>query len=142
MKVIGCGNAERGDDRAGLLVAERLRQLGFRAEAHFGDSLSLFEKWSAADRVVVVDAVMTGAPPGTVFAWDRELPHVPDGLSVSSHGFDIAKALELAQALEKLPAHLRIYGIEGRQFELGSNLSPEVERAVEAVVQRIAAQPF
>jgi len=142
MKVIGCGNAERGDDRAGLLVAERLRQLGFRAEAHIGDSLSLFEKWSAADRVVVVDAVMTGAPPGTVFAWDRELPHVPDGLSVSSHGFDIAKALELAQTLEKLPAHLRIYGIEGRQFELGSNLSPEVERAVEAVVQRIAAQPF
>ena len=31
MLVIGCGNLDRGDDGAGVRVAERLRKLGFDA---------------------------------------------------------------------------------------------------------------
>ena len=32
MLIIGCGNRTRGDDGAGVLVAERLRKLGIEAE--------------------------------------------------------------------------------------------------------------
>lgn len=138
MKIIGCGNPDRGDDQAGLVVSERLRQLGLNAETHGGDPLSLLEKWGADDNVIVVDAIMTGAPAGTVLVWDRGLPPVCGGLAVSSHGFDIGKGIELAQALKRLPARLRVYGIEGRQFERGANISPEVERAIELVVRQIS----
>lgn len=137
MKIIGCGNRDRGDDQAGLLVSERLRELGLDAETYAGDPLSLFQRWSAYDNVIVVDAILTGAPAGTVRVWDRELPHVSGGLVVSSHGFDIGKGIELAQALNRLPARLRVYGIEGRQFDQGAGISPEVERAVESVVRQI-----
>jgi hydrogenase maturation protease len=138
MKIIGCGNPDRGDDQAGIAVSERLRELGFEAEAHTGDPLLLLEKWHADDDVILVDATSSGAPAGTVRQWDCEIPAV-HGSGVSSHGFDVGKAIELAQVLHRLPTRLRVYGIEGCQFERGARVSPEVDQAIDDVVQRIAA---
>jgi len=142
MKIIGCGNQERGDDQAGLVVATRLRQAGLDAEVHTGDALSLIEKWGAADDVILIDAVVSGRAAGTVHVWDSalpgsELPNAAGGSAVSSHGFDIARAIELARGLGKLPLRLRIYGVEGLNFERGTNMSPEVSAAVDRVVQKI-----
>ena len=140
MKVIGCGNPDRGDDQAGLLVSEQLRKYGVQAEIHLGDPLSLLEKWRSDDDVILVDAMMTGAPVGSVRTWDDRLPRLSAHLEISSHGFDIGKAIELARALKKLPARLRIYGIEGRRFERGAKISTEVGQAVETLARQIAAE--
>ncbi len=57
---IGFGNANRGDDAAGLLAAQRLLE---RAPAHVtvkgvaGDGARLLEAWLGFDRAVVIDAV-------------------------------------------------------------------------------------
>jgi len=139
MKIIGCGNPDRGDDQAGVVVSERLRKLGFEACAHTGDPLAMIERWRSDDDVIVVDAVVTGAPAGTVQVWDGRLPPMAPGAAASSHGFDIGKAIELARILNRLPASLRIYGIEARQFDRRASLSPEVESATELVIQRISA---
>jgi len=135
MRIIGCGNRDRGDDGAGVLVAERLRGLGLEAEARSGEALDLIEAWSGADDVVVVDAVVTGAPAGTVQVWDGP---VRGSVSTSTHGFGVAEAVRLAGALDRLPVRLRIYGIEGTQFNVGTEPSPEVNRAVEEVIGQIA----
>jgi len=45
--------------------------------------------------------------------------------------------VELARALGRLPPRLIIYGIEGKSFEAGAGLSPEVQAAVEGVVERV-----
>jgi hydrogenase maturation protease len=139
MKIIGCGNPDRGDDGAGVLVAQRLREEGLDAETHIGDSLALIEAWRSAGDVIVVDAVVTGALAGTVHVWGGRPPRVPASPPVSSHGLDIGKTIELAEALDRLPARLRVFGIEGQQFDHGSNISPEVECAIASVVRRIAA---
>ena len=62
MLIIGCGNRDRGDDGAGILVAERLRELGIEANTRSGEAVDLIEAWKSADDVIVVDAVVTGAP--------------------------------------------------------------------------------
>jgi len=144
-KIIGCGNRHRGDDQAGIVVAERLRELGFEAEVHTGDALALIERWRSTEDVIIVDAVMTGASPGTVYVWDSSLPgsglpHVAGDAAVSSHGFDIAKAIELGRALGKFPARLRVYGIEGQQFERGARISPAVLAAIDSVVTQVSAE--
>jgi hydrogenase maturation protease len=144
MKIIGCGNRHRGDDQAGIVVAERLRNLEFEAEVHTGDALALIERWRPNDDVILVDAVVTGAPPGTVHVWDSNLagsglPNVAKDAAVSSHGFDIAKAIELGRALGKFPARLRVCGIEGQQFERGSEISAAVLAAIDSVVTQVSA---
>ena len=140
--IIGCGNRDRGDDQAGLVAAERLRLCGLDAEIHTGDALSLIERWGPDDDVILIDAVVSGASPGRVCVWDSalpgaELPTAAAGSAVSSHGFDIAKAIELARALGKLPRRLRIFGIEAAHFDRGANMSPEVESAIDRVVEEI-----
>lgn len=139
MLIIGCGNRERSDDGAGILVAEQLRELGIEVETRIGEALDLMEAWNGADDVILVDAVLTGAPVGTVQAWDGRQPLASVRTNASTHGLGVAEAIELAYVLDQLPIRLRVYGIEGRRFELGAEISPQVERAVAEVVGRIIA---
>jgi hydrogenase maturation protease len=138
MRVIGCGNRERGDDGAGILVAERLRELGVEAQVQTGEALSLIEAWSGSDDVIVIDAVMTGADPGRVHVWDDPQNLRPGASPASSHGLGVGEAIDLARALGRLPRRLRIYGIEARRFEQGTPVSAEIEHAAEEVAQRIS----
>jgi hydrogenase maturation protease len=139
MIIIGCGNRQRSDDGAGILAAERLRELGIEAETRSGEAMDLIEAWKSADDVIVIDAVVTGAPAGTVQAWDGKRPLASVCTTASTHGFGLVEAIELAHVLDRLPTRLRIYGVEGRQFEPGAEISPEVRRGVEEVVRRIIA---
>lgn len=142
--IIGCGNADRGDDAAGLLVARRLRAMGVEAQEQSGEALALIESWRETNErpdVILVDAVVTGAAPGAVIVWDaRQAPVVGDYFRCSTHAFGVAGAIELARILDLLPPSLLIYGIEAGQFGIGSEPSAEVLRAIEEVAGRIAVE--
>jgi hydrogenase maturation protease len=137
--VIGCGNADRGDDAAGILVARRLRQLGVEAVEAPGDALALIAGWEGADRVILVDAVVSGGRPGEVAVWDARREVAPRGSPRrSTHAYGVAEAVELARVLDLLPPSLTVYGIEGVRFDPGTQPSPEVESAVDRVAAQIA----
>ena len=139
MRIICCGNPDRGDDGVGALVAERLRDFGVEAEIRSGEALDLIEAWGGADNVVVVDAVETGAPLGTVRLWDGRRASFPADESVSTHGLGVSAAIRMARVLGRLPEQLQVYGISGRRFEHGTEVSPELKAAVEHVVRQINA---
>jgi len=140
MLVIGCGNRDRSDDGAGVMVAERVRELGVQAEISSGESLALIEAWSQADDVVLVDAVVTGAPVGKVWLWDGGQVTTQGSISISTHGYGVAEAIKLARILDRLPKRLRLFGIEGRLFDFGSEISAEVIAAVKEVVEQITVE--
>jgi hydrogenase maturation protease len=143
MRIIGCGNPERGDDGAGLLVVGRLRELGIEALGITTatcprEATRLLGAWSADDDLILLDAVVTGAPPGTVHRWDG-LPPATHSPSASTHGLGVIQALRLAYVLGRGPKSLRVYGIEGKRFEPGSALSPQVKESAEKLAQKIRA---
>jgi hydrogenase maturation protease len=138
-RIIGCGNVDRSDDAAGVLVAKRLRELGIPAEVQPGSAFELVESWYKDEDVTLVDAVVTGSPVGTVHMWQGRSLKVPSNPQVSSHGFGMAEAVNLARILQLLPKSLTVYGIEGKNFGIGEAVSPEVLKSVEEVAQQIAA---
>lgn len=139
--IIGVGNPDRGDDAAGRLAARRLSSLGLDAVEHSGEGTALLEAWSGAGRVILIDAVVTGAPPGTITVWDaRNVPLPRQAFRGSTHAFGVAEAVELGRALDRLPASLTIYGIEAQQFQPGAGLSPVVSEAVAQLAERIAEE--
>jgi hydrogenase maturation protease len=140
MLVIGCGNRDRSDDGVGVMVAERVRELGVKAEICTGESLALIEAWNGADDVVLVDAVVTGAPVGKVWLWEGGQLTTQGSISISTHGYGVAEAINLARILDRLPKRLRLFGIEVRLFHFGSELSAEIMGAVEEVVEQITAE--
>ena len=138
MLILGCGNADRSDDAAGLLVVQRLRQLGCDAREHSGDILDLLQTWNHEAEVIVIDTVVSGAAPGTIVCCDATAaPLRVDGFGLSTHVLGLAEAVELARALGRLPAKLTIYGIEGARFTFGEPPLPEVAEAVEQLAQEI-----
>ena len=141
-RIIGCGNRDRQDDAAGVLVAERLREMGIAAEIQTGGAFELISTWDHAECVILIDAVVTGSPCGTVHCWEGCPPSVPELQPFSSHGFGLAEAFRLGQVLNCLPKHLTVYGIEGKQFGFGETVSPGVIAAVEKVAHQIAGVPF
>jgi len=137
-RVIGCGNTDRGDDGVGILVARRLRELGLDAAEHTGDGFALLDLWQNSEEVTLVDAVVTGAKPGTVSVWDASAKTPAFEVCRSStHVFGPAEAIELARVLDRLPKAIRIYGIEAANFEPGAAPGREVMEAADRVITEI-----
>lgn len=139
--IIGIGNQYRGDDAIGLVVAQRLKA---NAPHHVtvleqnGDGVDLMEEWRDAEEVILVDAISSGSSPGGILKLDVTKRSLPKEISCrSSHSFGVAEAVELARALERLPAKLIIYGVEGKSFEIGMSLSHEVAQAAERLAGMI-----
>lgn len=95
--VVGIGQVAAGDDGVGLAVARELAGRGLAVQES-ADASVLLGLLEAGHRVVVVDAVAGGGPPGTVIRL------APDALGsgptpVSSHGLGVAEAIALARTL-------------------------------------------
>ena len=139
--VIGLGNPLRGDDSAGRLVAaavKRRNQPFLKVVESSGEGTDLMELWANADTVIVVDAVASGAETGMVHRFDASQQTLPVRFNNSStHSFGLGEAVELARALNQLPKHLIVFGIEGKRFDAGSKLSTEVKKAIPTVVDEV-----
>jgi hydrogenase maturation protease len=139
--VIGIGNEYRSDDAAGLMTARKLKTLlhdEVTILEQSGDGAALMEIWKDARRVILIDAVSSGATPGTIYRLNANTEPIPAKFfNYSSHAFGVAEAIAMTVALNQLPPELVVYGIEGKNFAAGVELSPEVERTVDEVVERI-----
>jgi hydrogenase maturation protease len=135
------GSRYRSDDAVGPLAAARLRAAGATVLDCGDEPTRLLDVWAGLDTVVVVDAVRSGAPPGTlhrVDAGDRPLPR-DIGLA-STHAMGIADALELGRSLGRAPARVVVLGLEGASFAPGEELTPAVEAALEPLVAAVLAE--
>ena len=139
--VVGVGNSWQSDDGAGLAVARRLRELvpeDVDVLELEGEPVTLVEAWAGADEAWVVDAVSSGARPGTVHRVDAAEAPLPRELSTAStHLFGIGESVELARSLGRLPERLVVYGIEAAQISAGPELSPEALAGVEETIKRL-----
>lgn len=141
--IIGIGNPYRRDDGIGHAVIRELACLELENVClceHSGEGSSLMEMWEGYDRVILVDAVLSGAEPGTIYRLEAHHQPIPASFfHYSTHAFSLAEAVELSRALGTLPEEMIIYGVEGADFGYGEGLSPQVEAALEALVRQIAA---
>ena len=142
--VIGVGNEYRSDDGVGMVVARRLQErfpTEIRVVKESGEGASLIDAWEGATWVLLLDAVHSGAPPGTIHRFDARGATVPIRFfHYSSHAFSVAEAIELARSLDQLPPYLIVYGIEGANFAVGVGLSDAVQEAAQVVVERAAEE--
>src|SRR5262245_11420284 len=97
--IIGIGAEYRGDDAAGLIVARRLKErLSGSAIVleQSGEGVALMEAWRGAETVIIIDATLSGAAPGTIRQFDASAQPIPKiSFRCSTHAFSLAEAIEL-----------------------------------------------
>jgi hydrogenase maturation protease len=145
MLIAAIGNRYRSDDGVAMQVADAVRRdlpPDVRV-VYAADVLSLIDDWRGEDLAILIDAVRSGAPPGTVREIDAtESFPAHMSASTSTHDLEVPQAIELARRLGRLPARLIVIGIEGCRFDHGAELSPAVAEAVPlaaAIVRRLAS---
>ncbi len=137
------GNLARSDDAVGPLIAEELSRHHLEVPVHLSDGEpgGLLDLWSHLDRVVVVDAVITGqGNPGTIHILQASAEPLPVVSHASSHGIGLAESIELARSLRQLPDDVRLVGIEAGSLEPGTQLTPEVREAIPDAVAQILVE--
>lgn len=144
--IAGLGNEYRHDDGVGAVVSRHAaRAVGMCDAGPAVDPLDLLGRWDHARLAVVVDALRSGADPGTIRIVDLDAraadisgAHVA-GRATSSHGVDVVGVLRVARAVGQAPDRVLLVGIEGEDFSPGVGLSPRVAHAVPAAVDRIVS---
>ncbi|SPE26206.1 Ni,Fe-hydrogenase maturation factor (hyh operon) [Burkholderiales bacterium] len=146
LRIIGVGSAA-GDDQAGWLVVQALRRTplaqrcgrGTRMLALDRPGVQLISQLEGADAVILIDAIRSGAAPGTIHRID-DLARIEADLLVSCHGLGLAATLELARALDVMPATLLLYGIEIDPATTGAAPSKMVTEAADLLAHRIVEE--
>ena len=145
--VIGCGNPLRGDDAAGPVLVRRLWDRGLPEGVRCADGgtggMDVVFQMRGVPEVILVDACRTGAEPGAIFEVPGdEVANLPPLSGINLHAFRWDHALAFARWLlrEGRPDRVTAILIEGATFDVGAALSPAVDRAINAVVDRLGTR--
>ncbi len=143
--VIGLGNPLISDDSVGLRIVDRLKQqLAGRLEVDvtedYWGGLRLMERMIGYDSAIVIDAICTGATPGTIHHLTVNM--MATQKSASAHDVNLPTALAFGrQAGAHLPAdeNVRLIGVEAEDvINFSDQCTPAVAAAIDPAVAEVA----
>lgn len=145
--VLGLGNTILSDDGVGIYVA---REIGKRVldpnvivkEASIG-GLELLDLMVGFDRVILIDAVVTGKyEVGTLVR--MRIEDLKGGTAMARHQVAFPEALRLGRKLKMdLPKEITIYGVEVKDImTFGESCTPEVAASIPKIGDEIVEEEF
>lgn len=142
--VLGLGNLMRTDDAVGMLTLRRLLEAdhlppGVRFIEGGTLGLDLLDSLCGITHLLALDAVDTGAAPGTLMQFaGSELSQLPISKSVHLLGF--ADLLGVLRLLEFSPVEVILLGVQPESTGWGTSLSPAVAAVQDALINTAIAQ--
>jgi len=144
--IIGVGNILLKDEGAGVYVVQQLEKLNLPPEVQVIDAgtelLNFISSIEQTEKLIVIDAIETGAPPGTIFKLtDKDISEPPNKL-YSLHQFSLLNTLKILEKTGKKPPTI-IIGIEPKEVSMEMKLSPEIEKKIPKIIDLILKEiPF
>jgi len=143
--VIGIGQSLRGDDAAGLEAIRQWREKfqetanrpEVRVEASELPGLSLLDVIEDVDAAILVDAVQSSAPPGSIHCLTENDLATFTSDAKSAHGWGVAETLSMGRLLGRAHIPIRLIGIEAEQMILGAGMSQAVQDNIPVVCKVI-----
>jgi hydrogenase maturation protease len=142
--ILGLGNLVHTDDGVGVHAIEKL-QIDTRVPGSIrlidGGTLglALLAHLSGVERLLVIDAVDAGEPPGTVMRFEGDaLRGLPGKASIHQLGFaDLMVAMEL---LGERPEEVVLLGVQPESTEWGAELTDTVSAVMSKMLDLAVAQ--
>ncbi|MBT3311380.1 MAG: HyaD/HybD family hydrogenase maturation endopeptidase [Desulfobacterales bacterium] len=139
--ILGIGNILLSDEGAGIKALEILRErysVPDQVELIDGGTIGFELLYNIENRshLIIVDAVKSGKPPGTVVRIND--PHAFFQKKISPHQIGLCDVLALADISNALPKNMVLFGIEPKHVSTGLDISPEVKKGIYTVVDEIA----
>jgi hydrogenase maturation protease len=148
LRVLACGNIDRGDDgvaivAAGLLLPSLAEEGRRHVEIRRCGQLDIDHllEVPAGVPVLILDAAV-GVPPGEVVRLPIEelIAHPGGPTPHSSHALSVDQVLGVASVLSETPLRGTFVGVGGANFGHGESLSEEVRSAMPTYIEAIEAE--
>jgi len=142
--VLGIGNLLLEDEGVGPRAIEELsRRYRFSPEVQLLEGgtagFSLLPRIIEADRLLVLDAIQAGEPPGSLLALDGNSLPAACGKKLSPHQIGLGDVLAVAR-LYGGPKEIAVLGVEPQSLNLGIGLSSRVAQALEKLIEAVIHQ--
>ena len=133
------------DDAAGVLVVQDLAaKYDFPAELTLLDGgtlgLDILPYLEGIDRLLVVDAVETGDPPGTIIRMTGDDIPLALATKVSPHQMGLKDLLLVADLQGYAPREMVLWGVQPGSIEMDIELSPEVAESLGILQDKVLAE--
>ena len=143
--ILGLGNLICSDDGVGVAAVDLLQRRyelgpGVRALDGGTHGMALLGEFEGVDDVILVDAVASDSPPGTLRRVEGDTVMAAMRQRESAHQVGIVDLLDALSFTDAMPRRLVLLGIVPKSDELGLGLSPEVERTLDELVETVAAE--
>lgn len=137
--VLGIGNVLMMDDSAGVRVVEELeKRYCFPEGVELLDGgtsgIELLSYIGDRDNLIIIDALKSGLPPGTVVRVEGEDVPARFMTRISPHQLGLSDVLAAATISGRLPRNLVLFGVEPQIVSLGLGLSKEVRASLDKLV--------
>jgi hydrogenase maturation protease len=140
--VLGIGNLVMTDDGVGVRVVQLLEER-YRFPEHVtvldGGTLGLdlLPRIEEAQRLLIIDAVETGATAGTLVRLSgEEIPHALE-TKLSPHQMGLKDLLTVASLLGHSPVETVLWGVQPESIEMALGLSGPVQAQLEPLVGKV-----
>ena len=143
--VLGAGNILLSDEGIGVRVIEALEaryDVPDSVEILDGGTcgMDLLDVIAGRDHLIIVDAVNTGSPPGTLVRLrDADIPAAFRTKS-SPHQLGLQDVLAMLRLLETAPRHVMVVGVQPDNLDLGLELSPAAARRLDEMADMVLAE--
>ncbi len=143
--ILGIGNTILRDEGLGVKALELLkRDYEFTPEVELLDGgtlgIDLLYFLEGAERLLVLDAVLGGGKPGDLYIFKGDGVKSYFRRKVSMHEIGFQEVLGLLELRGSDIKEIVVMGIEPKDIELGTELSPEVEGSLPELVNEALKQ--
>lgn len=143
--VLGVGNLLLTDEGIGIHAIQRIiekNRLPDEIEVVDGGTagLALMYYLEGVDRLVIIDAVETGGPPGTILRLSGSRIPAYMALKVSPHEITLPDFLAAARLRDLYPKEVVVWGMQPGSLEVGVELSPEIETRLDTLVDYVVQE--
>jgi hydrogenase maturation protease len=143
--VLGLGNILLQDEGLGVRALERLTtsyRLPADVQAVDGGvmGLDLLPYLDDVDALLVIDAVQTGRPAGSLVRLEGEAIPAALAVKISVHQVGLQELLATSRLEGTLPRRVVLWGMEPATIEWGLELSPSVAASLDELVDAVAQE--
>lgn len=143
--ILGVGNILLSDEGLGVRAVEELRKgYTFPQGVELMDGgtlgLDLLYFMESFDRLLLIDAVLGGSPPGTLYKFRDNEVRTYFRKKVSAHELGIQEVLGLAEIRGKKPKEMVLIGMEPESLDISLELSPTVKGNMPVLIDEVLTQ--
>jgi hydrogenase maturation protease len=139
--ILGIGNILLKDEGVGVHTAKRMMEMDLPPDVEVMDGgtmgLNLLFYIEGRKKVIVIDTVLVGDPPGTIYRFTDESLVDNKPMLRTAHGIDFSDVIKTSKMLGTKPEEIVFIGIEPESIDEGLEMTPTIEKRVPVLIKMV-----